>query len=110
VGLPSTAKACYDGRMDNDFCLVRRCLIPADAFILCGCLRAAGLNATVMDGQMQAAFFQAALIGGARVMVPSDELDQALEVVAAFERGELALGDDDDVGEGARVYEFTPRK
>lgn len=110
MGLPSTAKACYDGRMDNDFCLVRRCLIPADAFILCGCLRAAGLNATVMDGQMQAAFFQAALIGGARVMVPSDELDQALEVVAAFERGELALGDDDDVGEGARVYEFTPRK
>jgi hypothetical protein len=91
--------------MDNDFCLVRRCLIPADAFILCGCLRAAGLNATVMDDQVQVA-----LVGGARVMVPASELRQAMETVAAFERGELALSDDDDVGEGARVYEFTPRK
>ena len=96
--------------MDNDFCLVRRYLIPADAFILCGCLRAAGLRATVMDDQhVQAAFLLAPAIGGARVMVPAGELEQALEVVAAFERGELALGDDDDVG-GARVYEFTPRK
>jgi hypothetical protein len=42
--------------------------------------------------------------------VPGDELAQALEVLAALERGELALDDDDDVGEGARVYEFTPRK
>ncbi len=105
MGLPSTAKACYDGRMDNDFRLVRRCLIPADAFILCGCLRAAGLHATVMDDQVQVA-----LVGGARVIVPADELRQAMEVVAAFERGELALGDDEDVGEGTHIYEFTPRK
>lgn len=97
--------------MDNDFSLVRRCLIPADAFILCGCLRAAGLNAIVMDDQhVQAALLLAPAIGGARVMVPQDELEQALEVVAAFDRGELAIGDDEDVGEGARVYEFTPRK
>lgn len=95
--------------MDNDFCLVRLCLIPADAFILCGCLRAAGLHATVVDGQ-QAALLLAPAIGGARVMVPADELRLAMEVLAAFERGELALGDDVDVGEGARVYEFTPRK
>lgn len=104
-------KACYDGVMDNDFCLVRRCLIPADAFILCGCLRAAGLSATVMDDQhVQAAFLLAPAIGGARVMVPRDELVQALEILDAFERGELALDDDEDVGQGARVYEFTPRK
>ncbi|WP_342117526.1 hypothetical protein [Pseudoduganella sp. OTU4001] len=96
--------------MDNDFSLVRRCLIPADAFILCGCLRAAGLNATVMDDQhMQAALLLAPAIGGARVMVPQAELTQALEVLAAFERGELALGEDADVG-CARVYEFKPRK
>lgn len=97
--------------MDNDFCLVRRCLIPADAFILCGCLRAAGLNATVMDDQhVQAALLLAPAIGGARVMVPAAELGQALEILAAYERGELALDDDEDVGEGARVYAFTPRK
>lgn len=97
--------------MDNDFCLVRRCLIPADAFILCGCLRAAGLNATVMDDQhVQAALLLAPAIGGARVMVPAAELEQALEILAAYERGELALDDDADVGEGARVYAFTPRK
>jgi hypothetical protein len=96
--------------MENDFSLVRRCLIPADAFILCGCLRAAGLNATVMDDQhVQAALLLAPAIGGARVMVPNSELALALEVMAAFERGELALDEDDDVG-GARVYEFTPRK
>ena len=95
---------------NNDFSLVRRCLIPADAFILCGCLRAAGLHATVMDDQhVQAALLLAPAIGGARVMVPAAELPRALEVLAAFERGELALGDDADVG-GAKVYEFTPRK
>lgn len=96
--------------MDNHFCLVRRCLVPADAFILCGCLRAAGLHATVMDDQhVQAALLLAPAIGGARVMVPESELEQALEVLAAFERGELALEDDADVG-GARVYAFTPRR
>lgn len=96
--------------MDNEFSLVRRCLVPADAFILCGCLRAAGLNATVMDDQhMQAALLLAPALGGARVMVPQAELAQALEVMRAFERGELALGEDADVG-GARVYAFTPRK
>lgn len=58
---------------------------------------------------MQAALLLAPALGGARVMVPCEELAQALEVVQAFERGELALGDDADVG-GARVYEFTPRK
>ncbi len=95
---------------NNDFSLVRRCLIPADAFILCGCLRAAGLHATVMDDQhVQAALLLAPAIGGARVMVPAAELPRALEILAAFERGELALGDDADVG-GAKVYEFTPRK
>jgi hypothetical protein len=97
--------------MDNDFRLVRRCLIPADAFILCGCLRAAGLNATVMDGQhVQADLLLAHAIGGARVMVPASEMKEALEILGAFERGELALDDDDDVGEGAHIYEFTPRK
>jgi hypothetical protein len=96
--------------MENDFSLVRRCLVPADAFILCGCLRAAGLNAIIMDDQhVQAALLLAPAIGGARVMVPQDEWEQAMEVLGAFERGELALGDDADFG-GARVYEFTPRK
>lgn len=95
--------------MNNNFCLVRRCLVPADAFILCGCLRAAGLHATVMDDQhVQAALLLAPAIGGARVMVPEAELEQALEVLDAFERGELALDDDEDVG-GARVYDFPPK-
>lgn len=96
--------------MDNNFCLVRRCLVPADAFILCGCLRAAGLHATVMDDQhVQAALLLAPAIGGARVMVPEPELEQALEVLEAFERGDLALGEDADVG-GARVYAFPGKE
>jgi len=96
--------------MDNDFCLVGRFLVPADAFIVCGCLRAAGLNAVIADEQhVQAALLLAPAIGGARVLVPEAELEQAREVLAAFERGDLALGDDADFG-GAQVYEFIPRK
>ena len=92
--------------MDPRFSLVGRYLIPADAFIICGCLRAAGINAVVADDQhVQADLLLAPAIGGARVLVPSADLAHAKAVLEAFERGELALADDADVG-APNVYPF----
>lgn len=101
-------EACYYVGMDKEFALVGRYLIPADAFIACGCLRAAGIEAVVADDQlMQADLLLAPAIGGARVLVPLQELAAAQEVLAAFQRGEFALPDDADVG--SNVYPFPSR-
>lgn len=96
--------------MQNEFCLVARCLVPTDAHLICGCLKAAGVAAVVADDQlMQVHSLLGIAIGGARVLVPSEDLGLAREIIAAFQRGELALDDDADVG-GENVYEFRPRR
>ena len=38
-------------------------------------------------------------LGGVRILVPASYLQQAREVIAAFNRGEYRLEDDIDVGE-----------
>jgi hypothetical protein len=40
-----------------------------------------------------------AAVGGVRVMVPESYLQQAKEIIAAFNRGDFQLRDDEDVGE-----------
>lgn len=85
--------------MHNDYCLVARLLVPTDAHVICGCLAAAGIAAIVTDDQhVQANLLLAPAIGGARVLVPGKDLALAREVLAAFERGELALPTDAKVG------------
>jgi Putative prokaryotic signal transducing protein len=80
--------------MANDYKLAARCLDPTQAHVLQGCLRAAGIAAAVTDNHhVQMNFLWAIALGGARVLVPAHQLAVAREVLAAFERGDLALQD-----------------
>jgi len=63
----------------------------------------------VDDQYVQSNLLLAPAIGGVRVLVPERDLPLAQEVLEAFERGDLALGDDADVGK-PNVVPFTPRK
>ena len=92
--------------MQGEFRTVARYLVPTEAHVVCGCLQAAGIAAVVVDDQyVQANLLLAPAIGGVRVLVPEDELAAAQEVLQAFERGDLAIGEDADVG-GVNVYPF----
>lgn len=94
--------------MQDDYCVVARLLIPTDAHVIRGCLAAAGIHAIVTDDQhVQANLLLAPALGGARVLVLARHLALAQEMLAAYERGELALPEDVDVG-SAETIERTP--
>ncbi|AQR70062.1 hypothetical protein BZG29_18300 [Janthinobacterium sp. LM6] len=85
--------------MHDDYVLIARLMIPTDAHVIRGCLAAAGIDVLLTDDQhMQADMLLAAAIGGARVMVREHDVTRANDILAAFERGDLALSDDADVG------------
>jgi hypothetical protein len=72
---------------------------PTHALIVQGCLVAAGIPAVVADANLvQAQHLWANALGGVRVRVPECHMEEALQIIAAFERGEFALTDDTDVG------------
>lgn len=85
--------------MENDYCLVARLMVPIDAHVVRSCLAAAGIDAVVADDQhAQMHSLSIAALGGVRVLVPSQDVPLAQEILAAYERGDLALPDDVDVG------------
>ena len=72
--------------------------LPTEAAMLQGCLVAAGIPAELDDANMAQAYFGAVTaLGGVPVMVPPRYLLQAMDVLAAYERGDFALDDDADV-------------
>lgn len=77
--------------------ILDRYLTPTDAQILASCLTAAGIDA--QPGDTNTAQIWADAIGGAKVLVPQSQLALARQILDAFRRGELALGDDFDAGE-----------
>ena len=83
----------------GDMTTVARDLTPIDAHMLCNCLQAAGVPATVADDNLvQANALWSVAVGGAKLRVAADHVDEAKQVIAAFERGEFALDDDFDPG------------
>lgn len=83
----------------NDYCVIARLMIPTDAHVIRGCLEAAGIPVILTDDQhMQANLLLAPAIGGARILVRENDLARAREILAAYERGDLALSEDADVG------------
>jgi hypothetical protein len=85
---------------DGDLCIVARYYIPTEAHIVRGCLTAARIPAIVVDDNLvQTNALLTAAVGGVRVMVPESYLQQAKEIIAAFNRGDFQLRDDEDVGE-----------
>lgn len=84
----------------RDLFTVARYFIPTDAHIVQGCLMAAGVPAVVADANLvQTNSLLTSALGGVRILVPASYLQQAREVIAAFNRGEFRLEDDIDVGE-----------
>lgn len=82
-------------RDQGDFVIVARYLDATDAHVVCSCLRAAGLDALLGDANLvQTNALWSIALGGARVLVPQSQFDAAKDVIAAFERGDLALPDD----------------
>jgi Putative prokaryotic signal transducing protein len=78
----------------DDYAIAARCLDPTQAHVLRGCLQAAGIAAAVADDHhSQVDQLISPAMGGARVLVHERDLRAARDVLAAFERGDLALKD-----------------
>jgi hypothetical protein len=94
TGVPELAR--LPGR---DLVEVARYLIPLEANLVQGCLVASGIPAVLADAHLvQTDLLLAPALGGVRILVPEDHLQQAQAVLEAFARGEFELGEDADVG------------
>jgi hypothetical protein len=83
----------------RDLFIVAKYYIPTDAHIVRGCLVAAGIPAVVADDNLvQTNSLWTAAIGGVSILVPEEYLQQAKEIIDAFNRGDFQLKDDDDTG------------
>ncbi len=83
-------------QMKDDYTIAARCLVPTQAHVLRGCLEAAGIAAVVTDDQhSQVDQLISPALGGARVLVLERDLAAARDVLAAYERGDFALKDDE---------------
>ena len=69
---------------------------PTEAYVLRGCLQAGGVPAVVADAHLVQTHALLASAIPVRVMVPAQRLAEAEAVVAAFQRGDFALPDDED--------------
>ena len=94
TGVPDLAR--LPGR---DLVEVARYLVPLEANLVQGCLVASGIPAVLADAHLvQTDLLLAPALGGVRILVPQDHLQQAQAVLEAFGRGEFALDEDSDVG------------
>lgn len=85
----------------RDLFTVATYFLPTDAYIVQGCLVAAGVPAVLADDNLvQTNSLWTAALGGVRILAPQCHLQQAHAIIDAFERGEFALPDDVDVGQG----------
>lgn len=106
-GTPGDADAAAGGSAGvllpgRDLLIVARYFTPTEAHMVCGCLVAAGIPAVVADDNLvQANSLWTPALGGVRVLVPSEHMAEAQAVIAAYERGEFSLRDDEDVGPAA---------
>jgi hypothetical protein len=84
----------------GDWVVVAKCPTPTEAHILRSCLEAAGIPVSVLDADLvQTHSLLTIAVGGVRVVVPEKYVAEAREVMEAFKRGDLALGDDADFGD-----------
>lgn len=80
----------------GDYETVARYLNVMDAHVVCSCLEAAGIPAYIADAQIvQTNSLWAPAVGGARIMVQARYVEDAKEVIAAFNSGALALQNED---------------
>ena len=83
----------------RDLFEIARYLDPMEASLVQGCLVASNIPAVLADAHlMQAHMLLGPALGGVRILVPQEHLQEALAVLEAFQRGEFALDEDADVG------------
>ena len=102
--LMQASMAALDGEPlpGRDLFIIAQYLVPTEAHLAQGCLVASGIPAVVADDNLvQAYSLIAPAMGGVRVLVPAEFVEQAKRVLAAMERGEFALREDADVGPAA---------
>ncbi len=81
----------------GDMTIVAKYLSPTEAHLLCSCLNAAGIPADAGDtNTVQAHALISIAVGGARVRVPSAYEAEALDVIAAYNRGDFSLDENFD--------------
>lgn len=80
---------------DIDLVTVAQFSNPLKANVLRACLESHGIFAYVWGEHLGVAhIFMSIAGGGVRVQVRSDQVDQAREVIAAFERGDFAIDEE----------------
>jgi hypothetical protein len=95
----SGESAAEDQQAAVEWIAIAHYMVPTEAYLMRGCLQSCGVPAEVADDQhIQANLLIAPALGGVRLLVPAPFLDEAKALLAAHERGELALDDDADVG------------
>jgi len=86
----------------GDWVILVRDLDPTEAHILIACLGAAGIHADPGDANtVQTNSLWTIAVGGAKVRVRQSQLAEARQILEAYRRGEFALEDDFDTGNGA---------
>lgn len=79
----------------GDLTVVAKNLSSTEAHMLCACLLAGGVPAETADTHLvQTNELLSIAVGGASVRVPANFVEEARAVMAAYERGDFALGDD----------------
>jgi hypothetical protein len=100
----NTTTSSNEGAEDyqGDLVIVAKNLSATEAHMLCGCLQAGGIPTDTADTNLaQTHALLTIAIGGASVRVPANYVQEAKTVIAAFERGDFALGDDFDIDKNA---------
>jgi hypothetical protein len=83
----------------RDLFSIAKSRVPLEASMVQGCLVASGVPAVLADEHLvQTDLLLAPALGGVRILVPAEHLQQARAVLDAFERGEFALDENADVG------------
>lgn len=76
----------------RDLFAIAKYLVPMEATLAQGCLVAAGIPAVLADAHlMQTDLLLAPALGGVRILVPSDYLQQSAAVLEGLARGDYAL-------------------
>ena len=86
----------------GDLVMVARHLTATEAHMLSSCLNAAGVPAEAADTNfVQTHSLLMGAVGGASIRVPANFVDEAHQVIAAYQRGEFDLGENFDAGSAA---------
>lgn len=89
---------------DGDFEIFAQVLDPTEAHLRCACLVAGGVPAMLADANLvQTNELLTLAVGGVRILVPTTHMARAQAVIEAFERGDLALSDDEIAGGSAQT-------